>query len=328
MRFFQNYFYSSTLLTLTWLTIAQGECCLNILLTNDDGYDTLLTTTLFKHLRNETCHNVKLVAPKGAQSGMGSAIELFQTGFDEGNPETDVFFIDSTPVTTTLYGLDIVCAEANFKPDLVLSGPNEGWNQGWAAQISGTVNGAIAGMTRDYPAISVSASQLDAESEDSAILIAKIITNLIEMKLYNRGKLILGKGEGVTVNIPTVTGADADVDDYTFKLTKIGRGNPVGGAKFYRDLKDSNIAEIYFRGAFRGQSGLGFSYPYNSAGLPLDNDPDSEYNVLGDQLTGNNTFVVTVSPMQYSFTVEPSTNIQAAFTMEEGSKLRKVSNND
>lgn len=65
---------------------------------NDDGYDTLYTNTLFKFLRDETCHNIKIVAPKWAHSGKGGAIDLFISNIKEGNPEPDVFYLDSTPV--------------------------------------------------------------------------------------------------------------------------------------------------------------------------------------------------------------------------------------
>jgi len=316
-------------LSLIWFTTAQvvvgltkSESCLNILLTNDDGYETPLTNSLFEFLRDETCHNVKLVAPKGAQSGMGGAIEIFKTDLEEGNPETDIYYLDSTPVTTVLYGLDIVCTEADFDPDLIISGPNEGWNQGWAAQISGTCNGAVAALARGYPAIAVSAWQADAESEESALMVAKIVNNLIEMKLLQDGELILGEGEGLTVNIPRLSDVEAEVNDYTFKLTKIGRGNPFGAAKYFRDLKDSNFNQIFANGYYNGKSGLGFTLPYNEAGIIQDTDPESEYNAFGPVLT-NQTFVVTVSPLQYSFAADPSLNVLMAFDEKKPTKHKK-----
>lgn len=319
MRFFQHNLYSLSRLSPIFLMIAQvsvaskeSESCLNILLTNDDGYETLLTNSLFEFLRDETCHNVKLVAPKGAQSGKGGAIEIFTPNLEEGNPKTDVYFLDSTPVTTVLYGLDIVCGEADFEPDLIIAGPNEGWNQGWAAQISGTVNGAVAALARGYPAIAVSASPVGVESEDSAGMVAKIVINLIETKLLQDGELILGQGEGLTVNIPTISNVEAEVNDYTYKLTKIGRGASFGAVKFYRDLKDANSNQLFFGGAFNGLSGLGFTLPYNGAGIIQDIDPESEYNAFGPVLT-DETFVVTVSPLQYSFAADPSLNVLRTF---------------
>jgi len=290
----------------------ESESCLNILLTNDDGYETLLTNSLFEFLRDETCHNVKLVAPKEGQSGKSGTIDIFVPNIEEGNPKPDVYFLDSTPVTTVLYGLDIVCAEADFEPDLIIAGPNEGWNQGCVAQFSGTVNSAVAALARGYPAIAVSASAVGVESEDSAGMVAKIVINLIETKLLQDGELILGKGEGLTVSVPTISNVEAEVNDYTYKLTKIGRGNPYGAVKFYRDLKDANSNQLFYGGVFDGYSGLGFTLPYNGAGVIQDIDPESEYNAFGPVLT-DETFVVTVSPLQYSFAGDPSLNVLRAF---------------
>jgi len=302
--------------------LTKSESCLNILLTNDDGYETPLTNSLFEFLRDETCHNVKLVAPKGGQSGKGGAIEIFVPNLEMGNPETDIYYLESTPVTTVLFGLDIVCAEADFEPDLIISGPNEGWNQGWAAQISGTVNGAVAAMARGYPAIAVSAYQDDIKSEESVGMVTKIVNNLIETKLLRDGELILGEGEGLSVNIPILSGIDAEVNDYTFKLTKIGRGNPFGAPKYFRDLKDSNVNALAYGGYFNGKSGLGLTIPYNEAGVIQDTDPESEYNAFGPVLT-NNTFVVTVSPLQSSFAADPSSNVLMTFGEKKTTKHKK-----
>jgi len=223
-----------------------------------------------------------------------------------------------------LFGLDIVCAEADFEPDLIISGPNEGWNQGWAAQLSGTVNGAVAALARGYPAISVSAFQADGKYEESAGMVTKIVSNLIETKLLRDGELILGEGEGLNVNIPIIlSGVEAEVDDYTFKLTKIGRGGPFGAPKYFRDLKDSNVvASLPYAYLFYGKSGLGLTFPYNEAGVIQDTDPESEYNAFGPVLT-NQTFVVTVSPLQSSFAADPSSNVLMAFGEKKTTKHKK-----
>lgn len=150
-------------------------------------------------------------------------------------------------------------------------------------------------MTKCCPAIVLSTSVTDIE-EDAALMIAKIVHSLIETKLLEDEILILGIGEGLNVNIPTVTGSSTVVNDYQFKLTTIGGRNPFRGAQYFRDLKDSNANALIFGGAYDGFSGLGFTLPYTAAGYPADIDTHTECKVYGDLFSAPKT-VVTVSPI-------------------------------
>ena len=322
---------TAALLFSSWSSaVPATETCLNILLTNDDGYDTIFIQTLFTYLKEQTCHEVVMVAPEGGQSGKGSSLDFFTPILSSGNPETDVYFLGSTPATTVYYGLDIICPSLYFVPDLIVSGPNEGWNIGLGGIPSGTIAAAQAAMVRGYPAIAVSASPFDAAP--AATVIAGIMGRLIDEKLIDKdGELILKAGEGFNVNIPTVvdlTGSIPSIgepSDYDFKLTKIGLAGVLGAPKYFNDFADCPIAQIVAGGALNGFPGLCAINPYPLAGYPEDNDRKSEGNAIGPVVAPNSFaplpgFTVTVSPIEFTLEVKPTRAMKNAFKKPKSSK--------
>jgi len=311
----------------------EGEVCLNILLTNDDGYETLLINTLFEYLRDETCHRVVMVAPKEGQSGKGTSTDFFVPNLEEGNPSDGIYYLASTPITTMYYALDVVLPELGFEPDLIVSGPNEGWNIGNGGISSGTIAAAQAAMARGNPAIAVSGSLTDGENPLAASRIAEITRRFIdEILIDKKGELILEGGQGFNVNIPTVfdlaTFSVGDLDDYDFELTKIGLASPFGGPKYFRDLEDSLLAQLFAGGLFNGQSGLSAVIPCTDAGYPLDDDEKSEGNAIGDvvgpDLTPLATFIVTASPIEFTLETRPTKKMKKAFKNKKSTKAGKV----
>jgi len=104
---------------------------LNIVLTNDDGFNAPGIQTLYTALVNAG-FNVHIVAPAVNQSAQGSSLggtaalvnPIDITEFSPGN-----FFVDGKPATATLTALDDLFA--GQPPDLVISsGTNRGDNIG------------------------------------------------------------------------------------------------------------------------------------------------------------------------------------------------------
>lgn len=300
------------------------DSCLHILLTNDDGYSTLLVNTLFEFLRDDTCHEVVMVAPKGGQSGRGTAIDVLVPSLEQANPSAGIYYLDSTPATVMYYALDFILPGLDFEPDLIVSGPNQGWNIGLLGINSGTIAAAQAGMARGNPAIAVSASlsETDTENPLATRRIAELVGKLIdETVICDDGTLILEGGQGLNVNMPNIydlaTETVGDLDDYDFQLTKVGLASPFGGWKWFPDLTDSFVQQALAGGLLNGFSGLSPEIPYTEAGFPLDEDPDSEGNAIG-QLFGPalepiSTFVVTVSPIEFTLTAPASQKVKDAF---------------
>lgn len=182
---------------------------LNILVTNDDGFDAPGIETLYNAL-TAAGHTVTLVGPEEQQSGSGTVLDVDQIfqPLEITNVEGDKWFVDAGVRTTTWAGLDFVLG--GEAPDLVISGINEGENIGPGGAVSsGTVSAAVTALLRDVPAIAVSAGIDLADPERTATETAydigsEFIVELIAKLQATQGEdaKILPDGEGLSVNIP------------------------------------------------------------------------------------------------------------------------------
>ncbi|MEO1685750.1 MAG: phytase, partial [Cyanobacteria bacterium J06631_12] len=182
---------------------------LNILLTNDDGFDAPGIEALHAAL-TAAGHIVTLVSPQEQQSGSGTVLDvdkIFQP-LEVTNVEADKWFVDAGVRTTTWAGLDFVLG--GEAPDLVISGINEGENIGPGGAVSsGTVSAAVTALLRDVPAIAVSAGIDLSDPERTATEEAyetgsEFVVDLIAKLQATQGDdaKILPEGEGLSINIP------------------------------------------------------------------------------------------------------------------------------
>ena len=111
---------------------------MNILLTNDDGYQAKGIQVLAEMMKN--FGDVYVIAPKTHQSGMSMAVSL---GFKAirykellSGPGLTVAYLDATPASCVKYALD---SEVSGwpRPDVVVSGINHGSNAASASCYSG-----------------------------------------------------------------------------------------------------------------------------------------------------------------------------------------------
>lgn len=157
---------------------------INILLTNDDGYQAKGITTLVKLLK--PYGNITVVAPKYAQSGMSLAVPLGyrpiaikHLGVEDG---VDWYYVDNTTSSCVKYGIDNVLTQS--KPDIVVSGINHGANYATAALYSATLGGAMEAAINKIPGIGVSIDDFGMDPDFSAIealfpeLFEKLYSNL------------------------------------------------------------------------------------------------------------------------------------------------------
>ena len=182
---------------------------LNILLTNDDGFDAPGIEAIYTAL-TEAGHIVTLVGPKEQQSGTGTVLDvdkIFQP-LEITNVEDNKWFVDAGVRTTTWAGLDFVL-DGNA-PDLVISGINEGENIGPGGAVSsGTVSAAVTALLREVPAIAVSAGidltdperlATDAAYDIGSAFVVDLIAKL--QATQGTDTKILPDGEGLSINIP------------------------------------------------------------------------------------------------------------------------------
>ncbi|MDF7801498.1 5'/3'-nucleotidase SurE [Pontiellaceae bacterium B1224] len=271
-------------------TCAMNASALNIVLTNDDGYETENIQALYSALTNAG-HDVIMSAPKGAQSGTSGMIEfLAPVEVGETNGQ---YYVDSTPAASVLYGIDVLAMNKwGAFPDLVLSGPNEGNNIGLVTPHSGTIGAAVAAINKGIPTIALSAEGAD---EYAAEVVAELTVQLVASLDEGRGPL-LPPNTGLNVNMPAIAEGQT-TDDFSFEMTKIGTAAPFG-LQFSDDLSmdpvvyyylviEGGMPEDYFFQVYGGKAGVAIASPYTMGGYPEDRNKSSEGNVFedGDKVT-------------------------------------------
>lgn len=159
---------------------------MKILLVNDDGIAAPGIRALAKVLA--PLHEVSVVAPAKEQSGMSQALSvgvpLIVHEEDLGIDGVWARSVEGTPADCTKLALEILLKE---KPDLVISGINNGANLGTDVLYSGTVGAALEGYNHGIPSLAVSIShQGKIPPEEIA---AAVATNL--NKFYSTDKLFV-----------------------------------------------------------------------------------------------------------------------------------------
>lgn len=163
---------------------------MNILISNDDGYNAAGLKTIAKRLAKD--HNVVVVAPMSERSGASHAVSFFSgiTYEDKGVVSgIRTYAVDGTPADCVLFGIKHLCKDIRF--DIVISGINTCMNAGSDIIYSGTFGAAQEGTFNRIAgiAVSVRAKGTD-EYEYTADFVAR---NLDLLKNFAR--------ENVTVNV-------------------------------------------------------------------------------------------------------------------------------
>ena len=126
---------------------------MRILITNDDGISSPALPRLAEWAKQYG--EVTVIAPKVEQSGKSHAIDFFrpieikQVPFVEG---VTAYSVDSTPADCVRYG--VLGLKMSF--DLILSGPNRGYNLGRDIVYSGTIGAIFEGARLSIPAVALS----------------------------------------------------------------------------------------------------------------------------------------------------------------------------
>lgn len=151
---------------------------MRILCTNDDGIYARGLDALEKIAR-EISDDVWVVAPQEEQSGAARALTLAHPirlrQYDDQR-----FAVSGTPSDAVLMALDKIMPG---KPDLILSGVNNGQNLAEDVTVSGTIAAAFQGMSMRIPSIALSLSRLDrakARWETPEALGGGIVKTLLE----------------------------------------------------------------------------------------------------------------------------------------------------
>jgi 5'-nucleotidase len=170
---------------------------------NDDGVGAPGIDSLVQALRAEPNVEVTVVAPADNKSGSGSSTSSGATATNattlSGFPATAV---NGFPADAVNYGLDSVVKD---KPDVVITGTNQGQNIGPFVDVSGTVGAARAAAQRGIPALAVSAGLGDP------VDFAAATKQAIEWLREHRDALLAGGPAPTTVdnlNAPTCSAGE------------------------------------------------------------------------------------------------------------------------
>lgn len=132
---------------------------MRILCTNDDGYYAPGLACLEKIAR-ALSDDVWVVAPQEEQSGAARALTLTQPlrvrKYDERR-----FAVTGTPTDAVMMAVTKIMPD--HRPDLVLSGVNNGQNIAEDVTFSGTIAAALQGMTLGIPSVALSLARFSRE---------------------------------------------------------------------------------------------------------------------------------------------------------------------
>ncbi len=172
---------------------------MNILLTNDDGYQAKGIWALANRLKEK--HNVVMVAPDSERSGASHHVNFYggitykAHGFIDG---VETFSVSGSPADCVIFSVRHLLKDK--KIDCVISGINSVLNVGTDVIYSGTVGAAQEGTFQGLPSIAVSLRT--RRTEDYEFSADWIFENLDELLKFASNQ------NTVNVNIPCVKKED------------------------------------------------------------------------------------------------------------------------
>lgn len=171
---------------------------MNILITNDDGYKANGIRVLARIMSKYG--NVRVIAPKYHQSGMGMAVSLGlkKLAYKELASEDGCTwsYLDSTPASCVKFGLNFM----KPLPDVVVSGINHGSNATTGACYSGTLGAAQEAALCGIPAIGVSLDNMHPDADFSNV---ETYFPAIFEELFDKSRSA-GFGTYYNVNFPDI----------------------------------------------------------------------------------------------------------------------------
>ncbi len=175
---------------------------MNILLSNDDGYQAPGLVALYEALRD--LGHIEVVAPEHNNSAKSNALTLHSPLYVH-RASNGFRYVNGTPadcVHIALTGL------LDHVPDLVVSGINNGANMGDDTIYSGTVGAAMEGYLFGVPAVAFSQTErgwahVDAAAQAARALVQQLLPTLSATAPSAKPHARQGDGQWLlNVNIP------------------------------------------------------------------------------------------------------------------------------
>ena len=220
---------------------------MKILITNDDGIDSVGLKILWESLKEHA--DLRVAAPSFQQSGRGVGITY--------DAPLKVFEVDSYGMTPSwkIEGTPADCVKLSlsslldFTPDLIVSGINHGSNAGRNVLYSGTVGAIIEGVLRGIPGVAFSYA---CDKTTSFPFVKKFIPQIVSYLVDHP----LPRGTFLNVNFPPIPeekikgfrmarqGKGYWLESPQKEITPLGHSQywMIGNRCFYEEPEDSDIA--------------------------------------------------------------------------------------
>jgi len=171
---------------------------MKILVVNDDGINSCGIRILCEVISEKTDWEVYVFAPHRQKSASGAAMSLNQELIIKEEVEfkgvKKAFSVyDGYPVDCSRIAFSYLFEHHDVKPDIIISGINDGENTGIDLRYSGTVNAGFEGLERKIPSFAISLAMVRKEVVDgyydsAHFLVDYIRNNLEDLRtdiLYN-----------------------------------------------------------------------------------------------------------------------------------------------
>lgn len=206
---------------------------MRILCSNDDGIHARGLESLVKIAR-ELTDDVWVVAPQEEQSGAARALTLAHP-LRVRKYEEQRFSVTGTPSDAVLMGVTKIMD--GQKPDLILSGVNNGQNIAEDVTVSGTIAAAFQGMSMGIPSIALSLARFSRDKarwETPEAHGTKIVRQLLDQ----------GWPENVVINVNFPDRAPEEIKD--IEVTRQGHRDAV--QLYAEERKDLRGGRYYWYG--------------------------------------------------------------------------------
>lgn len=174
---------------------------MNILLTNDDGYESGGLMLLCEKL-SELGHKVYVVAPAGQRSAYSHFVNLRNAmtvrKLDSYCNAELAYISEGSPADCVKFAVSVL----SVKFDLLISGPNNGDNAGFGVIYSGTVAAAEEGCILGIKSIALSRADWFADGGSFSSAVEYVTENLQQLSLLASDMYVLN------INVPCLPMAE------------------------------------------------------------------------------------------------------------------------
>ncbi len=203
---------------------------MKILVSNDDGINSVGLFKLVKELKK--IGEVTIVAPSTEQSAVGHSITMQIPLRVKKHFVNEKFFgyaVDGTPADCIKMGIKNIMKE---KPDIVISGINNGSNAAINVIYSGTVSAAREAAIMDVPSFAISVNSHTPKQFDYAAKFAAKMAQLVCKEKLKKGTLL-------NINVP-------DLPEEEIKGVRLTKQGNSRWNDFYEERIDPYGVEYYW----------------------------------------------------------------------------------